>query len=150
MMGAPIVSPEERKRIDEAVAARKATVAASLGKSVEELDRSHHAHHDHHDHGESEGDGHDHCHGEHAHCCDNDPTDETAGNSPEVDEEAVLAFIRTRQETIERQRAKIKSLEARVRHVESQRDLAEKKNTALRDALAKMREEIKELKSAQQ
>ena len=41
MMGMPL-SPEMQTKVNEAVAARKAKVAASLGKTVEELDAAQH------------------------------------------------------------------------------------------------------------
>lgn len=123
MMGVPM-TPEQSKLVSEKVAERKAKVAASLGKTVEEFDQA----------------SHDLAHGHSAQRDEPDPEAavETDG-AAEVDEEAVLAFIRTRQEVIEKQRARIKALEGQVAHLEFQRDLAEKKNAALRDALAKMR-----------
>ena len=114
MMGMPL-SAEERKQVEEKVAARRAAVAQSLGKSVEELETVH-VHKP-----------------EHA----PDIEDEVA---PDIDEEAVLTYLRTRQEIIDKQRSRIRSLESQVAHLQNQRDLAEKKVAALRDALAKMRE----------
>lgn len=133
MMGVPM-TPEQRQQMSEKIAARKKVVAASMGKTVEEFDRDARerfaVHRDRDDEAAEqiepdEGDG-----------------------LPEVDEEAVLAFIRTRQEIIEKQRARIKALEGKVEHLAFQRDLAEKKNAALRDALAKMRAAAKEREQA--
>lgn len=117
MMGVPL-SPEERKAVDEKVAARKAAVAQSLGKTVEELESSH-VH-------------------KPVHAPDIEPED-----VPSVDEEAVLAYLRTRQEVIDKQRTRIRTLESQVAHLEAQRDLAQKKVDALREALAKMRADAK-------
>lgn len=114
MMGVPM-SAEEHKAISEKVAARKEAVARSLGKTVEELDSCSHVHH-----------------AEHA-------PDIEAEGADEVDEEAVLTYLRTRQEVISKQRSRIRSLESEVAHLKNERDLAEKKITALREALAKMR-----------
>lgn len=118
MMGVPL-SDEERKRVDEKVAERREAVARSLGKTVEELDAATHVHH-----------------AEHA--PDIEPED-----APDIDEEAVLAFFRTRQEVIGKQRARIRALESEVAHLKNQREMDAKKITALRDALAKMREAAK-------
>lgn len=113
MMGMPL-SAEEHKRIDEKVAARRAAVAKSLGKTAEELG-----------HGQDE---------EPVHAPDIELED-----VPGVDEEAVLAYLRTRQDVIDRQRARIRSLESQIAHLKAERDLAQKKVVALRDALAKVR-----------
>lgn len=133
MMGVPM-TPEQRQQINEKIAARKEVVAASLGKTVEEFDR---------DARERFAVRHEHD-GEAVGQADPEAQGEEGGGAPEVDEEAVLTFIRTRQEVIERQRARIKALEGKVEHLTFQRDLAEKKNAALRDALAKMRAAAKE------
>ena len=132
MMGMPL-SPEMQAMVNEKVAERRAKVAASLGKTPEEL-------------GASEHEGHAHAHG--AHEQSGGAEGEEVAPEPEVDEEAVLAFIRTRQETIDRLRAQVRSLEARCEHLEHQLALSEKKGDALRDALAKMRAELKAAKAA--
>ena len=126
MMGMPL-SPEMQAMVNEKVAERRAKVAASLGKTPEELGTSEHE-----------------CHApaQEAHEPAGAEGVQTAPE-PEVDEEAVLAFIRTRQETIDRLRAQVRSLEARCEHLERQLALSEKKGDALRDALAKMRAELK-------
>lgn len=133
MMGVPM-TPEQRQQINEKVAERKATVAASLGKTVEEFDRDVRERFRVGVHGGDEADGQG----------STGEQDAVGDGLPEVDEEAVLAFIRTRQEVIERQRARIKALEGQVEHLTFQCNLAEKKNTALRDALVKMRAAAKE------
>ncbi len=138
MMGMPM-PPEERAKIDEQVRARKEKVAASLGKTLEEFEEGQHCcGHGHGgeagEHAGHHGDAHDHAHG-----C----SDDAEGVAPEVNEKAVLDFIHSRQAIIEEQRGKIRALEAKVRHLESQRALEEKKCAALRDALAKMRAEAK-------
>ena len=131
MMGMPL-SPEMQAMVNEKVAERRAKVAASLGKTPEELGTSEHE-----------------CHApaQEAHEPAGAEGVQTAPE-PEVDEEAVLAFIRTRQETIDRLRAQVRSLEARCEHLERQLALSEKKGDALRDALAKMRAELKEAQTA--
>lgn len=136
MLGTPI-SPEMRAQLDEQVRKRKEKVAASLGKTLEEFDAAQHC-----------GGGHDH---EHAHddgcACgqaganDNAATD--ACEVPEVDEKAILDFIHSRQTIIEQQRGRIRALEAQVKHLESQKALEEKKCATLREALAKVRAELK-------
>lgn len=132
MMGMPM-PPEMRARVDEQVRKRKEQVAASLGKTVEEFDEAQHA-----------GAGHNHEHAHDESCqCNAGHTRDSAEDVPEVDEEAVLAFIHSRQSIIEEQRSRIRSLEAQVRHLENQKALEEKKCAALRDALAKMRAEMK-------
>lgn len=133
MMGVPM-TPEQRREISEKIAARKEVVAASLGKTVEEFDRD--ARERFAVRGARDG--------ESAAEPERPASEGEDAGAPEVDEEAVLAFIRTRQEVIERQRARIKALEGQIEHLTFQRDLAEKKNAALRDALAKMRAAAKE------
>lgn len=135
----PTLTPEEHKAVSEKVAARKAAVAASLGKTVEEFERDQpgHAHPD-----ADCGDGHG------ASVAGSSAADDAEADCG-VDEEAVLAYIRTRQQTIDRLRAQVRVLESRVKHLETQRDLAEKKCATLRDALAKMREQAKQ-QAAQQ
>ena len=119
MMGIPL-PPEQRKAIDEKVAARKAKVAESLAAQGIEPDA--HASHVH----------------EHV------PVEPVQVEEAEgVDEEVVLRYIRTRQEAIDKLRAQVRSLDGRIRHLESQLALSEKKNAALRDALAKARESLK-------
>lgn len=120
----PTLTPEEQKAVSEKIAARKAAVAASLGKTVEEYERDQH----------------------NAVCgCDHDEhADDVVEEDCGVDEEAVLTYIRTRQQTIDKLRARVRVLESQVKHAEVQRDLAEKKCAALRDALAKMREQAKQ------
>ena len=54
-----------------------------------------------------------------------------------VDEEAVLAFFRTRQEIIARQAARIRVLEAEATHQKTLREQAERKCELLRAELAK-------------
>lgn len=142
MMGMPM-PPEMQAKIDEQVRQRKEKVAASLGKTLEEFDQEQHCC----------GHGHEHEAGEHAcaaagHSHDNHTqgSSETVGlasDIPEVDEKAVLDFIHSRQSIIEEQRSRIRTLEAQVRHLESQKALEEKKCAALRDAFAKMRAEAK-------
>ncbi len=118
MMGMPL-SPEQQKAVDEKVAARKAKVAESLAA-----------------HG-IDPEAHD-CHHHHVPI---EPVEvEGAGD---IDEEAILHYIRTRQETIDKLRAQVRSLDGKIRHLESQLTLSEKKNAALRDALAKAREAAK-------
>lgn len=129
MMGVPM-TPEQRQQINEKIAARKEVVTASMGKTVEEFDR------------DARERFRTSSHDDEAEASDQAAPEEAAeggDGEPEVDEEAVLTFIRTRQEVIEKQRARIKALEGKVEHLTFQRDLAEKKNAALRDALAKMR-----------
>ena len=140
MMGMPL-SPEMQAKVNEAVAARKAKVAASLGKTVEELDAAQHeAVHGHaHDDGDGCACGHEHGRGHEA---------EPAQEAPEVDERAVLDFIRSRQATIERQRAQIRALTAEKEHLGRQLELSEKKCATLRDALAKVRAELKAVRQA--
>ena len=127
MMGMPL-SPEMQAMVNEKVVECRAQVAASLEKTPEEL-------------GVSEYERHAHAHGVHEES--GGAEGEEAVPEPEVDEEAVLAFIRTRQETIDRLRAQVRSLEARCEHLEHKLALSEKKGDALRDALAKMRAELK-------
>ena len=137
MMGMPL-SPEMQAKVNEAVAARKAKVAASLGKTVEELDAAQHAS----AHGHTHADGEEACGHEHGHEA------EPAQEAPEVDERAVLDFIRSRQATIERQRAQIRALTAEKEHLGRQLELSEKKCATLRDALAKVRAELKAVRQA--
>lgn len=122
MMGAPL-TPEENERLNQKIAERKAAVAASLGKSVEEMDAERRAKDAVYKaaHEESEG----------------------IEEIPGVDEEAVLRYIHTRQEVIDKQRARIRALEGKVAHLESKCAMEAGKVTALRDALAKMRETAK-------
>lgn len=124
MMGMPL-SPEERKALDEKVVARKAAVAESLAA-----------------HGISHDSCADHGHG-HVPVA---PVE--VGEAGDIDEEAVLRYIRTRQEAIDKLRAQVRSLDGRIRHLESQLALSEKKNAALRDALAKARESLKAAQDA--
>ena len=118
----PSLTPEQHKIVSEKIAERKAAVAASLGKTVEEYERDQH---------EAA------CSSAHAAPSAAEEAEDDCG----VDEEAVLAYIRSRQQVVDRLRAQVRSLEAQLRHTEVQRDLAEKKCAALRDALTKMREQ---------
>lgn len=113
MMGMPL-SAEEHKRIGEKIAARREAVARSLGKTADELGCAH---------GVAS-----------VHAPAVEPED-----VPDVDEEAVLAYLRSRQGIIDKQRARIRALESQVAHLEAERDLAQKKVATLRDALAKMK-----------
>lgn len=116
MMGMPL-TPEQQRAVDEKVAARKAKVAESL--VAQGIDPDRHA-------------GHEHQHV---------PVEPVEVEDAEgVGEELVFRYIRTRQEAIDKLRAQVRSLDGRIRHLESQLALSEKKNAALRDALAKARE----------
>lgn len=124
MMGMPL-SPEERKALDDKIVARKAAVAESLA---------------------AHGISHDSCAG---HGYDHVPvTPVEVEGAGDIDEEAVLRYIRTRQEAIDKLRAQVRNLDGRIRHLESQLALSEKKNAALRDALAKARESLKAAQDA--
>lgn len=62
---------------------------------------------------------------------------------PEVDEEAVLRYIRSRKEVADAARAEARSAQARCEHLEHQLEISERKVQALRTALAQVREELK-------
>lgn len=129
----PVMTPEQHKAVSEKIAERKAAVAASLGKTLEEFERDQRA--------MAAGGAADHDHA----AAEKPAAGEAAAEDDcGVDEEAVLTYIRTRQQTIDDLRRRVRTLEAQVKHVESQRDLAEKKCAALRDALAKVREQAKQ------
>ena len=125
MMGM-VLSPEDQKKVAEKVAARKKEVEESLRAAGIEPQVEDHSHH-HHDHDE----------------------DEEEEALPEIDEELVLTYIRTRQEAIDKARRKARSLKADVAHLENQLKVSENKVKALQNALAKTREELKALKEAQ-
>ncbi len=118
MMGMPL-SPEQQKLVNEKVTARKAKVAESLSAHGIEVEsgsfQSHHV-----------------------------PIEPVEVEDVEgIDEEAIMRYIRTRQEVIDKLRAQVKSLDGKIRHLESQLALSERKNAALRGALAKMRDAAK-------
>lgn len=125
MMGVPM-SPKQMKEIKERVAARKERVASSLGMTLEEFEEQTH------ENGKKPKEEKE-----------AEAAEKESDAEDEVDEEAVLRYIRTRQETIDKLRRDVKLLEGKVKHVEMQRDLANRKVDALRDALAKMREAAK-------
>ena len=130
MMGMGMVmSPEDQKKVAEKVEARKQQVRESLiAAGIEPQE-------------DACGCGHDHEHDHH------DEEEEDA--LPEIDEELVLTYIRTRQEAIDKARRKARSLKADVTHLENQLKVSENKVKALQNALAKTREELKALKEAQ-
>lgn len=136
MMGMPI-SPEMRAQLDEQVRKRKEKVAASLGKTLEEFDAAQRC---------CGGHDHEHAHDDNCACGQAGADAHAAADAcevPEVDERAVLDFIHSRQTIIEQQRGRIRALEAQVKHLESQKALEEKKCATLREALAKLRAELK-------
>ncbi len=118
MMGMPL-SPEQQKLVNEKVAARKAKVAESLSAHGIEVES-------------------DSFQSSHVPVEPVEPEDVEG-----IDEEAIMRYIRTRQEVIDKLRAQVKSLDGKIRHLESQLALSEKKNAALRGALAKMRDAAK-------
>lgn len=137
MMGAALLTPDEHRAQSEAISRRKEKVAASLGKTVEELDsaRRRLCFGCTSDTAASSVEGEEGSQGP----ADGAVPDEEAPNEETVDEEAVLAFIRSRQGVIERQRSRIRSLESQLAHLENQLALSNRKNEALRSALAQAR-----------
>ena len=131
MMGVPM-SREQAVEIKERIAARKERVASSLGMTLEEFEE------------QARQNGQKRKEEQQA---EKETEEEEQAVEDDIDEEAILRYIRTRQETIDKLRGRIKLLEGKVRHLEAQRDLADKKVEALRDALAKMREAAKKQKA---
>ncbi len=130
MMGMPM-TPQQRQKVAEKVTARKTEVAASMGLTLEEFEEQQHPKHD------DDHEDHDH---------------ESLEVNPEdisgVDEEAVLSFIRTRQEIIDLQNTRIRTLQAQIRHLTAQCEVSDKKVATLRDALTKTRTELKALQTS--
>ena len=136
-MGAAL-SPEEMKRVQEHIAKRKEEVlkhrAEFEGKTVEEIKAE---------------EEHEHHHG-----CDCDHEHETAPDfsfeEDGIDEEAVLAYIRSRQDVLDRARRTCRSQYAEIQHLKNQLKISDKKVSALQIALGKLREELKVAKAAGQ
>lgn len=130
MMGLPMPF-EQMQQVTKAVEERKAVVAASLGKTVEELDREAHA---------------PASAGRISQACE--PDGETQAE-PDIDGEQVLAFILNREKKIKALEDQVRKLKLENSRLAAQANLADRKVETLRAALATAREAIAELKAAE-
>ena len=128
MMGLPMPF-EQMQQVTKAVEERKAAVAASLGKTAEELDREAHAA---------------------AAAAKIPPASNPEGeDEDDIDGERVLAFILNREKKIKSLEDQIRKLKLDNSRLTAQANLADRKVEALRAALATAREVIAELKTGE-
>ena len=64
-----------------------------------------------------------------------------------VTEEMMIEYITSRHEVLERARYKVRLQHSQMKSLQSRLDLSEKKGQTLRDAMAKLREELKAAKA---
>lgn len=135
MMGMGMqLTPEQQAHVREMSEKRKAEVRKYREENgfaqPEEAD---------HEHGEGCGCGHDHVH---------EPEPDFSFEESDVDEEAVMAYIRSRQDVLDQARRKLKSQHAEIQHLKNQLKVSESKVSALQVALGKMRDQLKAAKAA--
>jgi hypothetical protein len=143
MMGTAPMTPEEWAAQNAKLAEHKATVAASLGLTVEEFEARRRKAAGLPDVPRTASEAEAGGHAAESPSGEADATDEA---DDEVDAETVLRFINSRQRIIDEQRRRIRALESQLTHLEAQNRMAEAKNEALRTAVAKLRAQLAEQK----